>query len=178
MGPRADLAKWPEGFKLEGPMDSTTTYAVIRSNNIFRINFQTMVTSKRWFLLQNLTNILQECHIKRIAPIGHFLKEAMCHPLISLLGRICILMAMLSIQIEEQPTHKSTAPKKSTPLNNGPWMIQDWLLQTENSPQNTGPIISTLMPMTLMQKIIAGAVESHMFIDWLKDMSIDCDLIW
>ena len=27
-GPRADLAKWPEGFKLQGPLDGTTTYAV------------------------------------------------------------------------------------------------------------------------------------------------------
>lgn len=26
-GPRADLAKWPEGFKLQGPLDGTTTYA-------------------------------------------------------------------------------------------------------------------------------------------------------
>lgn len=28
-GPRADLATWPEGFKLQGPLDATTTYGVI-----------------------------------------------------------------------------------------------------------------------------------------------------
>ena len=27
-GPKADLQSWPEGFKLQGPLDSTTTYAV------------------------------------------------------------------------------------------------------------------------------------------------------
>ena len=27
-GPRADLSTWPEGFKLQGPLDGTTTYGV------------------------------------------------------------------------------------------------------------------------------------------------------
>ena len=47
-GPRADLSTWPEGFKLQGPIDGTTTYAV--QNILFRINFQIMEIIKKWFL--------------------------------------------------------------------------------------------------------------------------------
>lgn len=36
-GPKADLATWPEGYKLQGPIDGTTTYAVIIFTKIEQI---------------------------------------------------------------------------------------------------------------------------------------------
>lgn len=45
-GPKADLATWPDGFKLQGPMDGTTTYAV--NIALHRIIFQTMANMIKW----------------------------------------------------------------------------------------------------------------------------------
>lgn len=45
-GPRADLSTWPEGFKLQGPLDGTTTYGVKIYINIESI-------SGSWRLLKN-----------------------------------------------------------------------------------------------------------------------------
>lgn len=46
-GPRADLATWPEGFKLQGPLDGTTTYAVIIK--LYRINSLIMENMTKWY---------------------------------------------------------------------------------------------------------------------------------
>ena len=57
-GPRADLQTWPEGFKLQGPLDGTTTYAVYFFVSL-RIASQTMETMKKWYLQQHSMNTLQ-----------------------------------------------------------------------------------------------------------------------
>lgn len=60
-GPKADLATWPDGFKLQGPMDGTTTYAV--NIPLDRIISQIMVNMKRWCLLLYGISTRWECHL-------------------------------------------------------------------------------------------------------------------
>ena len=116
-GPKADLSTWPDGFKLQGPIDATTTYGVIFM--LCRINSQIMEIMKKWFLLPHLMNIQWVSHIKLTVLIEHSLMErpVILQTLPS--GIIFIHMEMNSIQTEALSTHKSTLPKLSMKFSNG-----------------------------------------------------------
>jgi hypothetical protein len=67
-GPRADLAKWPEGFKLQGPLYGVTNYAVPMP--LRRTSSQIQGNTKRWYPLQLSTNTLWACLTAAAAQAG------------------------------------------------------------------------------------------------------------
>lgn len=59
-GDPANLADWPEGFKLQGPLGDTTTYQVLTSP-LLRTTTQTTATTTKWSPSPSGTKLPQAC---------------------------------------------------------------------------------------------------------------------
>ena len=124
-GPRADLAQWPDHYKLQGPLFSVTHYGVI--SILFRILIQTLVAMRKWFLLLLSTNILEDSLTKPTALTGRFSRAIRLKGLIWQHGIIFILMEMISIPTEVQLMAIYTTVNSNSQFKNGLCTTLVWL---------------------------------------------------
>lgn len=72
-GPRADLAQWPDHYKLQGPLYGVTQYGVL--DLLFRIASLIPGTIRKWSRLQLSMSILLECLIAPTALVEPSTKD-------------------------------------------------------------------------------------------------------
>ncbi len=116
-GPRADLAQWPDHYKLQGPLYGVTQYGVLQI--LFRTASRILGTTKKWYRLQPSMSIPSECLIALTVPVERSTKANSQNGQTSLPGIIFIPTEMTSILAGAQPMGLSTTSRISSQSSNG-----------------------------------------------------------
>ena len=121
-GPRADLAEWPDHYKLQGPLFSVTKYAV--SPDLCRTIFPIMVSSRRWCRLLPSTSTRWACLTLLTVLTEHSTKGSLRSGRTWRPGTTCILTGTSSTRTEGLLMATSTTTNKSSLFSNGRCMTR------------------------------------------------------